>query len=282
MTRLRAALIVALALALAGCTTPPTALPDGVTVSVFQNRFDYGLRQLELKVSNATDATITITSASFESTRFTAPAVFDRPQKVPAGGARDLKVQLGDPTCDGTEPVDTVVLAFTLADSSTGTASVVPTDETGRLEVITTEDCAGAALATHAAIAGPSEAVWTPGAHQPAILDLPVTPTGAEGSATVVLVKGTVLLSLVDATGAEVYEQPLNLVIDAQSQPSVIHLLVVPARCDPHAVAEDKRGTFIPLEVETSDGPGGRIYIAVSDAVRESLYEFYGDYCGLP
>jgi len=89
-------------------------------------------------------------------------------------------------------------------------------------------------------------------------------------------------LSLVDAEGSEVYQQDVQLTVDAASSPSTIRLLVVPARCDPHAVAEDKRGTFFPLEVQTSEGASGRIYVPVSDEVRASLYEFFGDYCALP
>ena len=280
--RARGIAIAVAALVLAGCAPAPTALPEGVSVSVFQNRFDYGVRQLELKVANDTDAPITVTRAALESSRFTAPAVWDRPQLIPVGAARDLKVQLTDPSCAAGTPVDTVTIDFTLKDGRTGTASVVPTDETGRLDAIGEEDCLGVAVAQHAVIAGPDEAVWTPGAHSPAIVDLAVTPTGAEGSATIDFAKGTVLLSLVDAEGSEVYQQDVQLTVDAASSPSTIRLLVVPARCDPHAVAEDKRGTFFPLEVQTSEGASGRIYVPVSDEVRASLYEFFGDYCALP
>jgi hypothetical protein len=282
MKRVRAAVALLGLLALTGCATPAAELPADVTVSVFQNRFDYGIRQLELKVSNGTDVAITITRAALESTRFTEAAVWDRPQVVPAGSARDLKVLLAPPACGDDEPVDTVSLDFTLDSGQTGTASVVPTDETGRLDAISTEDCLGVAVAEHAVISGPAEAVWTPGAHTPAIVDLMVEPTGAAGSATILFAKGTVLLSLVDATGAELYTHDVGTVIGPDSAPSVIRLSVVPARCDPHAVAEDKRGTFFPLEVETSEGLIGRIFVPVSDAVRASLYDFFGDYCNLP
>ncbi len=280
MNRIRATLAVLSVLALTGCAVTPAALPDEVTVSVYQNRFDYGLRQLELKVSNATSEAITVTRATFESTRFETPAVWDRPQVVPSGGARDLKVQLGAPACGDGDPSDVVTLEFTLPDGTIGSGTVVPSDETGRLEVINAEDCVGAAVATHATISGPAEALWTPGAHEPAVIDLSVVPTAAEGSASIVFVKGTVLLSLVDDSGAELYQQDLNLVVDSQSLDSVIRLLVVPSRCDPHAVAEDKRGTFFPLEVTTSEGASGRIFVPMSDEVRASLYEFFGDYCG--
>lgn len=270
-----------LAVSLTACSSAAT-LPTGVTVSVFQNRFDYSLRQLELKVSNGTDTPITITKAQFVSSRFASPATWDRPQLVPDGSARDLKVQLTDPVCDGTAPSDTVALDFTLADGRVGTATVVPADEQGRVDAISAEDCLNVSVAAIAEISAPAEVPWTPGAHAPAVLDLAVEPTGAAGSLTIHRAKGTVLLSLVDPSGGQVYDVAVDRVVDAGAGAGVIRLLLVPARCDAHAVEEDKRGTFFPLEVETSDGRSGRIYVAVSDGVRRSLYDFYADYCGLP
>jgi hypothetical protein len=266
----------------AGCGTPSVSLPKGVTVSVFQNRFDYSLRVLELAVANATDTPITVTNASFVSTRFATPAVWDRPQEIPDGAARDLKVQLTDPVCDGAKPKDSVMIEFTLQDGRTGSATLTPTDEQGRVDTINDEDCLGVSVATIATITAPASTQWTPGAHRPAELDLSIVPTGADGTLTIHYAKGTVLLSLVDESNGQPYDMKLDQVVDAKSGASVIPLELEPARCDPHAIEEDKRGTFFPLEVETSDGRSGKIYIAVSDEVRRSLYEFYADYCGLP
>jgi len=129
--------------ALTGCAAPAVELPPGITVSVFQNRFDYSLRQLEIKVSNGTDATITVTRAAFESTRFAEAAVWDRPQDIPAGSARDLKVQLPDPLCGDAESEDSVTIDVTLADGTSGTVTVRPSDEQGRVDTINTQDCLG-------------------------------------------------------------------------------------------------------------------------------------------
>ena len=280
--RRAAVILLTLAAVLTGCAAPAATLPPGVTVSVFQNRFDYSLRQLEIKVSNGTDAAITVSSATFESTRFVEPAVWDRPQQIPSGSARDLKVQLPDPRCDDAEPVDTVALEVVLSDGTTASATLTPEDEQGRVDTINDGDCLEASVAAVAAITPAEELSWTPGAHSPATLDLTVTPTGAEGTATILEAKGTVLLALTDAQGAPVTVQPVNLVVDAEALAGSIRLSIVPNRCDPHAVEEDKRGTFFPLDVETGDGRSGTVYIAVSDDVRRGLYEFYADYCGLP
>ncbi len=273
---------------LGGCATPAAAsLPQGVTVSVFQNRFDYSLRQLEIQVSNGSDEPLTVTMAAFDSSRFTIPAVWDRPQLVPDGSARDLRVLLAKPVCDDNDvkdedAQDIVVIDFTLVDGTRGTATVVPSDEQGKVDAIHQEDCLGESVAAIATISPPPEIQWTPGAHGPAALDIAVVPTGAAGRLTIHRAKGTVLLGLLDEAGSEAYDVPVERVVDGGSEASVIPLRLVPARCDPHAVEEDKRGTFFPLTVETSDGRSGTIYVAMSDKVRRSLYEFYADYCGLP
>lgn len=278
---MRLALVVVASLLLAGCADTPATIPDGVTVTVFQTRFDYAARQLEIRVSNDTDDAITVTSATLESTRFVTPAVWDRPQRVPAGSARDLRVQLGDPECGGSSPRDDVVLEFALVDGTAG-SSRIPLVDVGAIDSVNDEDCLSESVAAIATVVASEQVLWTPGAGQPAVLDISVTPTGAEGTLTIHHAKATVLLGLVDETGAAVYEQPENLVIGANSGVSVIRLLLVPARCDPHAVAEDKRGTFFPLEVEASDGRDGQLFVPVTDTVRASLYDFFGDYCGLP
>jgi hypothetical protein len=278
-----AACAVALAILLSGCApTTPADLPEGVTVSVFQTRFDYGIRQLELKVSNATNEPLTITRAALDSNRFASEAVWDRPQTVPAGAARDLKVLLAVPVCDGAAPTDIVALEFTLSSGESGSARVIPSDEGGRLDAISAEDCLSVSVAHHVALNPPATVEWMPGAHAPATLNFSVEPTTAAGSLTVHFVSGTVLLSLVDPLGQPVYQQDLELRFDASTPASVIPLRVIPGRCDPHAIAEDKRGTFFAFEVSTSDNTAGRLFVGVSDDVRATLYEFYADYCDLP
>ncbi|MGX5681375.1 hypothetical protein [Schumannella luteola] len=274
-------LLLAVAVGLTGCSTPAPDLPDGISVSVFQTRFDGALRQLEIRVANATDAPLTIESATFESSRFADPVSFDRSQTVPSGSARDLPVKLGDPEC-GSAPVrDVVTLRFTRDDGSTGVAAVV-LEDTDIVTAINEKDCLDEAVASHATITPPASAAWTPGAGAPARLDFTVTPTDAPGALTIASARDTPLLSLVDASGAHTTELVLDQEIDAGSGSVLLRLEVVPSRCDPHAIAEDKQGTLFPFDVDTSEGRAGRIVVPVSDEVRSSLYEFFADYCGLP
>lgn len=268
--------------ALTGCAAPAAELPAGITVAVFQNRFDYSARELEIKVGNGTDATITVTRAAFDSSRFAEPAVWSRRQEIPAGSARDLRVQLPDPVCDGTEPADSVTIEATLADGTRGALTVTPTDEQGRVDTINAQDCLEASVAAVATITAAPSLNWTPGAQAPAGLEFSVRPTGAGGTVTIHGARSTVLLALTDEHGGSITIMPVERVVSASAAAGGIRLSVVPGRCDAHAVEEDKRGTFFPLDVETGDGRSGTVYLAVGDAVRRSLYEFYADYCGFP
>ena len=60
-----------------------------------------------------------------------------------------------------------------------------------------------------------------------------------------------------------------------------IKLAVRPARCDAHALADDKRGTILPFAVATGDGREGRLELPAGDALKADLYAYYAERCGL-
>ena len=61
--------------------------------------------------------------------------------------------------------------------------------------------------------------------------------------------------------------------------PSELRLGIRPARCDPHAVAEDKVGTLLPLQVRVA-GRQGVLKIDSGDKLRIRIYEFVTTACG--
>ncbi|HET8958353.1 MAG TPA: hypothetical protein VFM95_07840, partial [Microcella sp.] len=62
-----------------------------------------------------------------------------------------------------------------------------------------------------------------------------------------------------------------------------IRLSTVPARCDPHAIAEDKQGTLFRVDatltppngdVATGDAPAsGTVTVTADDATRDAIYD---------
>ena len=255
-------------------------MPEGVSVSITQGRSDYSSRTIGLRVSNVSDADIPLERAAFDSPRFVAPAVWDRGTVLRAGTTVDLRVVLPDSECSPDNDADAAVILDYLVDGQARTGRITPTDPLGRLATITGEDCLGQAVAAVAGIVAAPELQWTPGAHEPAALDLAVTPTGAEGAFRVTAVDDTVLLAVVDAEGTRVESLSLDVAVDGSDAASVITVRFVPARCDPHVVLEDKRGTFLPLTVEADSGSTGIVFVGVSDAVRGAVYDYVGDYCG--
>ena len=280
----------------------PAGLPPGVTVRIYQTRFDYADRVLELSVSNAGRATLDLRSARFDSSRFTAAAGWSGGLRLEPGLTRDLRVRLAAAVCAPSPaatsptptptllppalmptPTDTVTLAWAEpgAGAGTSTATVPATDDTGALDRIEGEDCLAGALTRLLRIdvapelrvdgAGPASAAW---------LDLTLTPTGAPGTVTVDRAGSTPLLASADGL-----DWPLGLTVDAATPPTRVALGLRPTRCDPHAIAEDKRGTVFPLTVRVTAGPGsperaGDWDLAVDDALRARLYAWIADRCG--
>lgn len=275
--------MVAGVLLLTGCTSPTgtmdVAAPPSLTVDVTQGRTDRDARVIVMDVTNTGDSPIRLISAELDTPQFVNAAVWSRGTTLAPGLTVSLRAPLSDPVCpleDDSAP--TVTIDYE-TENGAGSTTLEPSQSTGMLAIIGRDDCISVLAAQHAEIRVADTVDWTPGAHQPALLELLIGPTGAEGSLGITDARSTILLSLVDETGATVEALPLGLTVTAASAEQRITLRLVPARCDPHAIAEDKRGTIMVLEVETSDGARGTAYYSSSDDVKASLYAYVTDYC---
>ena len=264
---------------LAGCSPAPAPLPSGVSVSIQQNRDDYGPRRLEIVVSNDGAEAITVTRASFDSAGFVAPAAWNRPATIEPGTTTNLRVQLAAADCAG-KPGSTgasdssVALDFTLPDGSAGSATVTPSDPFDAIATVTAQDCAADAVGTIVDVAF-AEKLRTASrdGELTALLDLTFTPTGSAGSVTVHSVSDTILVRSPSSTGWGV-EKTLT----AASAPLTVTLDFIPNNCRLHTVAEDKRGTFFPLAV-TLDARELTYPVAASTALKKQVYAYIADYC---
>jgi hypothetical protein len=110
----------------------------------------------------------------------------------------------------------------------------------------------------------------------PADLELTVTPTG-KASAAITAIARTNLLTF---EGADDDLYALDVAVaDGDTDPIVVHLPLVPFRCDPHAVQEDKRGTVFDLVVEVP-GDDGHIELAASEDMRGRILTWVTQWCG--
>ena len=268
----------------AATSSPATALPDGVTVSFVQLRSDVASRQAEVKVTNGTDDVLTIGSVRVEDPRFDGPAVrvVERVSRLAAGRSADIRVQLPAVACaDAGGDEDAESEASVTLEYSTGGDPVevtVPLPEpVGFVAPLHERECRAAQLAQAAGLAFSG---FTPSpAGEPAALELTVTPTG-EAAAVLSGIQTTNLLTFAQAAGSNVSTYPLDLrVTAADSAPAVVSLPLVPLRCDPHAVQEDKRGTIFTIAVEL-DGDQGEIELAAPEDLRGKILTWVGQWCG--
>lgn len=282
-----AAALLALAV-LAGCSAPAspeapsTAAPDGITVSLHQTRPDLALRKLEVAVTNGTGSVLSITRLVLDSTQFVEPVAWDdEGTSIRPGVTADLPVLLPEPACGDAPVVAVVEFDYSLADGRSGTARVAPSDEFDRMPELALEDCFDKSISDVATI----EAVTPPrveelGGATVARYDLTITPSGAPGTVTIDRALSAILVAPADAaTGVAGDFVQLGVTVDGGASPSVLTLTIVANRCDVHAIAEDKRGTFLGLNVTNPDGVAGTIFIIPTDAVRESLYAFVREAC---
>jgi len=285
----RIAPLVCGVLLLTSCSsTPQTAqnaeLPEGVTVSVYQSRTDLAVRQLQVTVHNESEVDLEIDGLVFDSGQFVESAAWAKSSTtIAAGRAVDLPVVLPEARCGDDAPQATASIDFALPDGSRGSARLPAEDPSERMPRLVVEDCLGQAAARYAEISATTPPrLERLGVTLVARLDLrvdPVVDDGLDGALLIEEARGTVLLALADPVdGSAAASQRVALTVDRRSQASALTLTLVPARCDPHAVAEDKRGTVFPLRVSV-EGTSGTVYVAADAEVKAALYDFVRAAC---
>lgn len=286
----RVATAVAIAAVLAGLVgcapaaepgpSPAEGLPDGVTVELQQLRSDVAARQAQVVVTNGTDETLVVADLAIDDPRFEGAVtrVAARDSTITPGRSVGIRVQLPPVACDDTaatvEPV--LELDYTLGDAE-GHASAPIGDPLGFVPPLHERECRVVLLSAAADVAFTS---FEPSpAGEPAVLELTVTPTG-EGGAGIRSIQTTNLLTFGLTPGDTADSHPIDVVLESgETEPVVVPLPLVPLRCDPHAVQEDKRGTIFDLEVEI-DGEAGEIELAASEDMRGQILTWVADWCG--
>ncbi|MCT9819675.1 hypothetical protein N3K63_05170 [Microbacterium sp. W1N] len=271
-------------LLLAGCAATPAdsaaaarELPAGMSAELIQLRSDVAARQAEVRIVNGTGEPIEVGAVSVADPRFRAPAerVVDRTSTLAPGATVDVRVQLGAAACGvAAEPAATLTLRGARGDEPF--AAVVPIAEAiPFLAALHERECVQEGAERSADIA---LGVFTPSdAGAPAALELQVAPRPGDGVLRITGIRETNLLTFDGVVGGA-----LALDIDqtgADRSAQSVSLPLRPARCDPHAVLEDKRGTVFRLLVEV-DGVAGSFDLAASPELRGELLGWVARWCG--
>lgn len=280
LPRVGALALVLLPGALVGCAAAepaPPALPDGLVTSIQQGRMDVEARQLVVRVENTTAAPVTVEHLAFTAPALDGELAYDDPFELSAGEAIAIRIDIPGSRCDVPSAAGTVELAV-VTDAGAATGTLTPDDPFDTLARLNNADCLAESVAAVAEITMPEQLRSTgSGPDRRAVIDVQVTPV-ASGSASMLLsqVANTTLLSNEAGAG-----WPLGIEVAAGSDPFTIELPVAPARCDAHAIADDKRGTIMGFDITTSDGRAGRLDRPSGDTLKAELYAYYGERCGL-
>lgn len=261
--------------ALAACAGAPPA-PPPLSVALVQQRGDIVSGRVQLRVTNTSDAAVTVTSAVLRSPLLAATGggATHRPETLQPGRTIDLPVALPDVLCEPDADAAPDAVLSTSDDRGTLEQTVAVDDALGVLPRLSATQCDREALASVARVS--ATAVSTSGDGTAALLlSIEPTPDAAAGSVELVALRGTPLLRFPQGT-----EAPLGLTVAAGDAPTTTAVPVTPIRCDAHAIAEDKVGTLFDL-VARVDGRDVVVPLDRPQAVADALLAFTASVCGL-
>jgi len=275
------ALTLAVGAALSGCTPPtappPPPAPDGITVSVQQDRLDIARGKMTVDVHNDGAASVTVTTLSYSDPRWTSALDWSGTLNVPAGRARSIGVDLLSPACV-TSPTDAAGAAHVVFQTDRGAASADYTvdDPFGFVARAVQQGCFASRLAERADVELADATAVTGDGVTVADLEVRISNRG-DAPVRIDTVKSTTLLQPADGGWLWTPAQTV-----AAGQTSTLHLEAVPARCDMHAIAEDKVGTRFDtgISVLTDPADTGTVTLVATDEQRSRLYDFVATSCG--
>lgn len=282
----------------AGLASPSaTATVPPVSAEINQLRDNYSKQIIAIQLTNNTAGPLTVLAAELGSGLFAAAIPWQPTAggiELPPGQAKILPAQLPPPHCEaaGSRTPETATATLRLAvapgpasvttvPGTTLPATTVPaTDPYGVLSRNNTEMCLAQAAAAVTGIRLAPELAVSADA-QTAVVRLIITPRstpgvvnpGSAGTLTIDRIDGTTLLE--EDTSAP---WPRSVTIRAGGPGLELKLGIRPARCDPHAVAEDKVGTLLPLRVHAGEREGV-LKVDAGPLLRGLIYEFVTTAC---
>ncbi len=281
-------------LAVSACTpqqptpaaSPAAGAPGPVTIEVNQSRDQYGQHAILLQLTNTTDSLLTVDLARVSSPLFDGDIEWT-PQagslELPPHQPKSVPAQLPPPACADpatASPQASATVSFAAAGQQPAALSLPAPDPFGVLPRNNSELCLAADAAKVAGLAlDPHLEVAADGRTAVVLLRISPQPTAPVGTPLLTLhsVGGTPLLAEAGpGFGAEPW--PRNVTVRTGETGTALALRVRPARCDPHAVAEDKVGTLLPLTV-TVGTREGVLKVAAGGPLRAQLYDFVTQAC---
>jgi hypothetical protein len=271
---LAAGLLIGSFLTACGTTEPrETAWPDGLTAYVDQTRLQRNTGDAFVRLVNDTGTPIEVSRLEVGSDRFRAawrgfepvdPEMdfdFDMPHgRCGEGGDADLTI-----TWRNTDEEEWR--------TSTGTAE----DRYANIDRLLDRDCAERTLTEAAEVTVGEPRVEGEGKQSVFVLPVTFAPTEKAPEVTFDGWEGTVLFQL--ASEAPTWPRATPRPMTGES--TTLDLRVLPARCDPHALADDKVGSLFRVHVGGPRVPEQAAYfLPLSKQQKAALYDFLPGHCG--
>ncbi len=291
-----------------------SAGPGPLTAEINQFRDNYSKQIIEIQLTNTGSEPVTVLAAGLKSPLFAAGINWTSAAagtELPPGQTKSLPAQLPAPSCgqapqsgqatqssqapqssqatqssqapqssQAAPPAAVVEVRLASAGATGIPVTAAAVDPFGVLARNNAELCVAQAAAAVADIRLSPDLELAPGGRT-AVVRLLVTPrnpsggaAGADGTLTINSVGGTTLLE--EDPGVP---WPSGVRVDATGPGRELRLGIRPARCDAHAVADDKVGTLLPVRV-TVAGRDGELKIDAGAQLRGRIYDFVTSACG--
>ncbi|WP_375383887.1 hypothetical protein [uncultured Microbacterium sp.] len=252
--------------------------PTGVTVSIVQDRLYIAKGEASIVIENAGSDAISLTNASYSTPSLSGAVAWSGELTIPAGSHRSVTFPIPSTDCAGdAAATGTAQIGFATADGA-ASAEYPVADPYGFLGRHQAAECFAQQLDATASVHITDVTTRTTDAGLIAVLTVTATVQGEE-AIRLDSVKSTTLLQ--PAGGGWTWE-PATTVEPGRT--ATVLLEAVPARCDLHAIAEDKVGTRFDTTAEILGDPAvtGTLTLVATDAQRGALFDYVVAACGAP
>ncbi|MDD7834286.1 hypothetical protein [Paenarthrobacter sp. AB444] len=269
---------------LSACSSSAPANPPSsgsstapITVEINQSRDQYGKQAIQIQFTNTTDDVLTVTGARVRSPLFDGDILWQRSGnglELPSRQPKSVPAALPAASCGAAQNGSSqATLEFTAPGKEASEEVTDAADPFGVLSRNSAELCIAAQAAAVATLElDPELKVAADG--QTAVVRLVITPAGPGAQAQSLTIESIDETTLLAQSPTDPW--PRNVTVGSTKQE--LALTIRPARCDPHAVAEDKVGTLLPLRVRVGERQG-LIKVAASTDLRGRIYDFVTDAC---
>ncbi|MBN9129273.1 MAG: hypothetical protein J0I04_06425 [Paenarthrobacter ureafaciens] len=248
-------------------------------MDINQSRDQYGKHAILIQLTNTSSSAIVVSSVDLRSGLFQQDITWSPVNgalELPPNQPKSLPASLPEPRCrNNTVGPPTATVQFAGSTNEQRQISTEGSDPFGVLQRNADELCLAKDAAGVASIVLDPELDVAPDGRT-AVVRLVITPAKARAQNQTLVIEsigGTTLLA----------EQPSDpwsrdVKITAAADAHVLSLRIRPARCDPHAVAEDKVGTLIPVNVAIGERHGA-LKVAAPAELRGRIHDFVTAAC---